>query len=461
MNKTRTDPLPDFVGGSFVDTSRPDGLINDAIEALAQAFDETRRMSRVARIEVLDRTARALEEDGELPGFLAIESKLTVRDMELEVARSVSVFRFAAAELRSRGDETVAVDATAGGTDRLAMLRRVPYGPVLGITPFNGPILTASHKIAPAIAVGAPILIKPSRWVPRSAALLSRHVAASGWPAGAIASINASQAGTKQMVVDPRLPVVSFTGGPFGWELKSWAPRKHVHLELGGVGTVVIYEDAPLEYAASRVVTGAFVRSGQSCLSVQAVLVHVDRYDEFVRLLAERVRGLRAGDPLDASANVGPLRTEGDAERVTTLIRASVEAGGTVAVGGGADGDMCQPTLVVDCALDSPLLHQEAFGPVVAVAPFRNHAEVSDYMRGLPFGLHVGVFTRDIERAFTAFDEFPAGAVIVNDVNTWRVDNIPYGGVGESGFGREGVRYAMEEMTQTKLLVINREPFAR
>ena len=455
----RRPPAPvSFVGGRRYDGPASEGLEERAVAGAAAGFRTTRSMPAHARAAVLDGVEARLGADPGLAAELAGESELTLRDMDLEIARARSVFRLAASEVGRGSDEPIALDAVEAGAGRWGIVRRVPYGPVLGITPFNGPILTASHKAAPAIGCGAPIVLKPSPWVPHGAARLAELIVDAGWPADAIAVLATDDAGTRRLILDERLPVVSFTGGGFGWTLKELVPRKHVHLELGGVGSVIVCEDADLEFAAERCAMGGFVRSGQSCISVQLVLAVGDAYEPLVEALAPRVAAIAAGDPLDPDTVVGPLVSEHAADRATELVQDALSQGARVVAGGGREGRLVEPTLVAGADLAMRVACEEVFGPVVVLVAVPSLGDAVQAVNGGTGALHVGIFTQDIDAALAAFSDLDAGAVIVNDVNTWRVDHMPYGGVRGAGFGREGIRYAMDEMTQTKVLAVNHRP---
>jgi acyl-CoA reductase-like NAD-dependent aldehyde dehydrogenase len=449
-----------LVGGRQVPLDDQDALIEDALERAARSFPGTRAMGAAERAAILDRVAAGLEEGVDrLADELTAESGfLTRRDMVLEVERATEVFRLAASAAREGFDEVVNLAASPRGKDTLAHVRREPYGPLLGITAFNGPILIAAHKVAPAIAAGAPVVLKPAPRVPRAAVLLADRVVAAGWPADALSVLPVDNDGTMRLIRDPRLPVISFTGGDFGWTIKDAVPRKHVHLELGGVGAVIVADDADLDDVADQCVTGGFVRSGQACLAVQRIYASDAIYDALVDCLADRVGALRTGDPADPGTDVGPLVDERAAERVQAMVDAATSQGARVVAGGARDGSLVEPTLLADVTPGMAVLRQEVFGPVIAVARVGSLDDAVAEANSVPGALLAGVFTRDIDRALALADRIRAGGVIVNGSNAWRVDNMPFGGVGASGTGREGVRYMVEEITYRKVIVLRHKP---
>jgi acyl-CoA reductase-like NAD-dependent aldehyde dehydrogenase len=327
---------------------------------------------------------------------------------------------------------------------------------VLGITAFNGPILIAAHKIAPAIVAGCPILVKPSPRVPESARRLGECVLSAGWPADALAVLPATDEQTVALIRDERLPVISFTGGDFGWRVKDMAPRKRVHLELGGVGAVIVAADADLELAARECAIGGFVRSGQACLSVQRIYVERPAYGRFLELLKARIDQIPVGAIANPATEVGPLVNAAAAIRVEELVADAVDRGARRLSGGARSGDLLPPTLLADVTPQMRIMRREAFGPVVAVAPIDTLDEGVFEANAIGGAIHTGIFTSNLDTAFRLADEVDAGGVIINGSNAWRVDQMPYGGVGKSGFGREGIRSMVEEYTEPKVIVVRR-----
>jgi len=428
--------------------------VERAIRSLLKAAPVVRKMSSHDRASVLDRVVAGLTaQSEEIAHALAEEAGyLTVKDMRLEVQRAIEVFTLTAAHVRNGLSEVLNVDAVERARGVFSYVKREPIGPILGITAYNGPLLIAAHKIAPAIASGAPILIKPSPRVPRSAIRLARMVVEAGWPAGAIAVVDVDNEATMALVKDERLPVVSFTGGEIGWKIKEMAPLKRVHLELGGVGAVFVAADANLQVAAAECAAGGFVRSGQSCISVQRIYVERPQYQAFVDAFVDAVGGMARGEGNPNA--IGPMVDEGAARRVQAVVEDAVSKGARLACGGIREEDYVAPTVIVDATGGMSVMRKEVFGPVVAVAPVDTADEAIAEMNAVSGAIHHGVYTADLDLALRFCDEISAGGVIVNGPGTWRVDSMPYGGTGTSGFGREGVRYAIEEFTDPKVIVI-------
>ncbi len=434
-------------------------MIEAAVAGVVSASPGLRGLSSFDRAAILDKVAAALSSDkAALARRLANESGyLTLRDMVLEVERTIEVFTLAAAVARVGMEETVNLDAVSRGRNTVGIVKREPIGPVLGITAFNGPILIAAHKIAPAILANMSIVLKPSPRVPDAAIALGEHIVAAGWPADALAVLPVDNDETSRLILDPRLPVITFTGGDFGWHIKDMVPRKRVHLELGGVGAVLIAADADLDLAAEQCTIGGFVRSGQACLAVQRVYVERPVYADFVARFEKRVAGVRLGVIADPATEVGPLVTVEAASRVSSLIDDAIAKGARRLCGGDRDGAILPPTLLADTTGEMRVMREEAFGPIVAVAPVDTLDDAVREANAIGGAIHVGVFTRSIDTALRLADDVRAGGVIVNGSSAWRVDQMPYGGVGTSGFGREGIRYMVEEYTERKVIVIRRQ----
>jgi acyl-CoA reductase-like NAD-dependent aldehyde dehydrogenase len=442
-----------------VDRAGP-GEIEEAIAAAAEAFETTRHMPSWQRAEVLERVSAAIAEQREdLARTIVLEGGKPVKHARLEVERAAFTFKVAAEEAKRIYGELVPLDWLPGNEGRIAHVRRVPLGPIAGITPFNFPLMLVAHKVAPALAAGNPIVIRPASQTPVSSLKLARLVLDAGWPEDGIAVVPSSTDDARPLVEDDRIKLLTFTGSPaVGWSLKGRAGRKRVTLELGGNAPVIVDADADLGFAAERIAWGATVQSGQSCISVQRVYVHGDVYDDFVPQLVERMGALRAGDPLDDDTDVGPLIDDSAAERVDEWVREALEQGARALAGGDRDGRLWQPTVLADVREEMRVSCQEAFAPLVGVFRFE---DVDDAIRAAgtsDFGLQAGLFTNDMRVVDRAFDRIEVGGLIVNDVPTFRVDHMPYGGVKQSGFGREGLRYAIEEMTELKLVTFNPRP---
>jgi acyl-CoA reductase-like NAD-dependent aldehyde dehydrogenase len=426
--------------------------VERAIAFCSASADAVRRMSSFDRAACLDRIADALVVRArEVAQSLAEESGfLSLKDMQLEVQRAIEVFTLTAAYARTGTSEALNVDAVERARGAVGYVRREPIGPILGITAYNGPLLIAAHKISPAIAAGAPIVIKPSPRVAKAAIELAQIVVAAGWPKHAIAVLDVNNETTMALVRDPRLPVISFTGGAVGWKIKEAAPLKRVHLELGGVGAVFVASDGNVSLAAQECAAGGFVRSGQSCISVQRVYIQRPHYDEFVQRFVDFVKEMQPGKPGAISAMVD----ENAAKRVEGVITDAVSRGAELACGGKRIGAFVPPTVLTGATSDMTVMRNEVFGPVVAVSPVDSIDEAIREMNAVSGAIHHGVYTSNIDTAMRMCDELRAGGVIVNGPGTWRVDHMPYGGTGTSGFGREGVRFAIEEFTEPKVIIV-------
>ncbi len=342
-------------------------------------------------------------------------------------------------------------------TGRTGIMRRVPIGPIAGITPFNFPLNLALHKVAPAIASGNPIVLKPASSTPLTMLLVARELHELGMPAGAISILPMDRETGDAMVEDDRFKMLSFTGSPVvGWSMKERAGKKKVTLELGGNAGVYIDDDADVDFAVSRIRTGGFAYAGQACISVQRVLIHKDRYEEVRDKLVEAVASLKVGDPLSKDTEVGPMIDEKQATRAEQWIQEAAKDGATILTGGERSGTLLQPTVIENAPLTSRICAEEAFAPVIAVAPVESFAAGINQINDSDFGLQAGIFTNNLEHSLAAFEEVEAGGVIINDVPAYRIDHMPYGGMKDSGLGREGLRWAIEDMTEPKLMVINR-----
>jgi acyl-CoA reductase-like NAD-dependent aldehyde dehydrogenase len=430
--------------------------IEAAVERAVLAFEKTRAIPTFTRVAILRTVAKELERQrGDLARTIAAEAGKPMKAARAEAERAAATFSAAAAALEAQKGEMLPLDVNAASLGRWGVVKRVPLGPVLAITPFNFPLNLTSHKVAPAIAVGAPVVQKPASKTPLSALALREIVLAAGWPKDAYAVLPISGAAAEGLVLDPRLPVVSFTGsGAVGWRLKSLVPKKRVGLELGGNAAVVVHSDADLDDAARRTASGAFSYAGQSCISVQRALVHRPVLDAFREKLLAATASLVVGDPLDEKTDVGPMIAPEEAERVEAWVAEAVSAGATELRGGTRVGDCLAPTILANTTPAMKVEGQEVFAPVVTLNAYDDFEEALRRVNDSKYGLQAGVFTRDLGRIQRAFDVLEVGAVLANDVPTWRADRMPYGGVKESGTGREGPAYAMEEFTEPRLLVI-------
>ena len=391
---------------------------------------------------------------------MSLESGKPITDALREVHRAIQTFTLASEETKRMLGETIPMDVSPGMEHHLGILRRVPIGPVLGITPFNFPLNLVAHKLAPCLAVGNPFLLKPAPQTPLTALLLGEIISRLNLPSGAVSILPCENALAESMVRDARIQALSFTGSAaVGWSLKNKAGKKRVALELGGNAAVIIEPDANLQLAAQRCVTGGLSYSGQTCISVQRVYIHHEVYDQFLRHLLEKVREIpTTSDPLNESTVVGPLIDEKAAKRVEAWIQEAIAQGADCLVGGTRKGTFIAPTVLANIQPTMKVSCEEVFGPVITVSRYQNYEEALREVNNSPYGLQAGVFTQNVNRIFEAYQQLEVGTVLANEIPTFRADHMPYGGVKDSGLGREGVRYAMHELTEPKLLVLNIPP---
>ncbi len=434
--------------------------IDAGIAAAAAAAEPMARMASYERQAVLQHCVdRFKERQEELAYALCVEAGKPIKDSRGEVGRLIDTFRIAAEESVRMTGEVQPLDISPRAKGYQGIWKRVPIGPCSFISPFNFPLNLAAHKIAPAIAVGCPFVMKPASRTPLGAIIMGEVLAETDLPKGAFSILPASRDGADLFTTDDRLKLLSFTGSPdVGWDLKARAGKKKVVLELGGNAAVIIDEDADLDDAVERTVFGAFYQSGQSCIGVQRIIVHEKIYDAFRDKLVARTRTLITGDPHDENTFVGPMIDVKEAQRLEAWIDEAKGRGATLLCGGRRDGAMLDATLLENVPLDTKLNIEEAFGPVAFLMRFRDFNEALALVNDSKFGLQAGIFTRDIFKALDAWDHLDVGGVVINDVPSYRVDNMPYGGVKDSGLGREGVRFAMEDMTEIRNLVIRRRP---
>jgi glyceraldehyde-3-phosphate dehydrogenase (NADP+) len=430
-----------------------------AAEAAQAAAPIMRRLPAYERAAVLSRAARELEQrKDEIARTLAGEAGKPLKDALVETERAAMTFQVAAEEARRLGGELIPMDLAPHGVDRMAILTRVPVGPVAAISPFNFPLNLTAHKIAPAIAAGNPIVLKPATKTPLSAITLADIVVRAGLPPQAISVLPMARTTGDRLVTDERFKLLTFTGSSaVGWDMKARAGKKKVILELGGNAGVIVDESADVEFAARRVAAGGFGYAGQSCISVQRVYVHDAVFAAFSAALVTLAEALKVGDPLDPATDLGPMIDAGEAERVDQWVREAVDAGASVLTGGTRlGGPLYAPTILTDVPSHARVCSEEVFAPVVALARFSSFERALDDVNQSMYGLQAGVFTAGLERSLQAFETLEVGSVLINDVPTWRIDHMPYGGVKDSGLGREGPKYTIEEMTEPRLLVINR-----
>jgi acyl-CoA reductase-like NAD-dependent aldehyde dehydrogenase len=430
--------------------------IDRGIQAACAAAGPMARTRPFERKKVLEHCVdRFRERSEELAEILCLEAGKPIGDARGEVTRLIDTFQVAAEEAVRFNGEVTNLEISPRARGYSGMWKRVPIGPCSFITPFNFPLNLAAHKVAPAIAAGCPFVLKPAERTPIGALLIGEVLAETDLPAGAFSVLPCDVEDAGPFTTDPRIKLLSFTGSrQVGWTLKQQAGKKKVTLELGGNAACIVDADAAVDDAVDRLVTGGFYQSGQSCISVQRTLIHEDIYEELVEKLVDRVRELKMGDPRDEETFIGPVISEGDAERLVEWVREAKEAGGRVLTGGGRDGVMVEPTVVEDAPRECRIYREEAFGPVMVVSRFRDFDQALAETNESRYGLQAGVFTRDIRKIQKAWNSLEVGGVVINDVPSFRVDSMPYGGVKDSGLGREGVRFAMEDMSEIRLLVM-------
>jgi len=430
--------------------------IDRAIAAADAATDDMRAMPPFERQKVLQHCVqRFTERSEELAQALCIEAGKPIKDSRGEVTRLIDTFRMAAEESVRMEGTVMNLETGPRSKGYRGQYKRVPIGACSFISPFNFPLNLAAHKVAPAIAAGCPFVLKPASLTPIGALIIAETLAETDLPAGAFSVLPCRRDGADLFTTDERLKLLSFTGSPdVGWDLKARAGKKKVVLELGGNAAVVVHRDADIDDAVARIVFGAFYQSGQSCIGVQRIIVHSEVYDTFRDKLVAATEKLVAGDPSDENTFVGPLISEKEAQRLENWITQAVDAGGRKLCGGARDGAMLTATLLEDVPRDQPICVEEAFGPVAVLSRFDDFSAALDEVNDSAFGLQAGVFTRDLYLMLEAWDRLHVGGVVIGDVPSWRADNMPYGGIKDSGIGREGVRFAMEDMTEIRNLVI-------
>ncbi len=449
-----------FSGEPVTRVALADGpVIDDAIALAVAAEEPMRKLPAFQRQAILNHCVRRFEERAEeLALALCLEAGKPIRDARGEVTRLIDTFRIAAEESVRILGEVLPLDITPRARGYLGMWKRVPVGACALISPFNFPLNLVAHKIAPAIAAGCPFVLKPATYTPIGALLIGEILSETDLPAGAFSILPSKRESADLLVTDERLKLLSFTGSPAaGWDMKARCGRKKVVLELGGNAACVVDADADLDDAVQRIVFGAFYQSGQSCISVQRIIVHETVYAMFKTKLVAASKALKMGDPRDESTFIGPLISEDDARRLENWIQSALAAGGRLLCGGRRDGVMLEPTLLEAVPLDQTICTNEAFGPVAVLSTFRDFDEALSEVNNSRYGLQAGIFTRDIQKAHHAWDTLQVGGVVIGDVPSWRVDHMPYGGVKESGFGREGIRWAIEDMTEIRLMVLRQK----
>jgi len=447
-------PFDDRQVGIAASATKEDVL--RAIDAAHEAAPQARALPSFRRAQVLQQIHdNAAARRGELAVLLALEAGKPIGQARLEVDRTLFVFRDAAEEAMRIGGEVLPLDRMPHGKGRWGITRRFPLAPVAGIVPFNFPLLLTAHKIAPALACGATIVLKTPPQDPLAVLLLGELIGAAGYPEGGVSVLHCSVEDATPLLDDPRVRMVTFTGSArAGWQIRERAARKKVALELGGNAGVIIERDADLELAATRCAAGGFAFAGQSCISVQRILVQHAVFRPFMDRLLPKVAALRTGDPLDEHSDLGPMIDEPAAMRAEAWVREAIGQGAKLAIGGQRSGSILQPTVLLETTAGMRVNCEEVFAPVVTVRPYTDFDEALYEVNASPYGLQAGLFTASLERMWHAFETLEVGGLAANEISGFRVDHMPYGGVKGSGLGREGVRYAIEEMTEPRLLML-------
>jgi glyceraldehyde-3-phosphate dehydrogenase (NADP+) len=469
-------PHPIFLAGRWVDSPDPLEVSNPArpdepagatynataeqyeaaVLAAVDAFQVTRRLPAYERGSILRNISAGIRERREELGrLMTLESGKPIRDALVEVDRASLTFRLGAEEAERLTGETIPLDLMASSKGRLGITRRFPLGPIAAISPFNFPLNLAAHKLAPAIAAGNSIVLKPPSKDPLTMLTVAEIVAESGVPQGAVSILPMTRLLGDRMVEDERFKLLTFTGSPsVGWRMKERAGKKRVVLELGGNAGVIVDASADLAWAVKRSLIGAFSYAGQVCISVQRLFIHHSVYDDFLERFVAGARGLKVGDPLDPETQLGPMVDEAAAQRTERWVMEAQEMGGMVLLGGHAQGAFFPPTVLVDTPTSAQVCSNEAFAPLVVAFPFDDFSDAIKQVNDSLYGLQTGIFTNDLANSWQAFNELEVGGVIVNDIPTYRIDHMPYGGVKDSGLGREGLRWSIEDMTELRLMVV-------
>ncbi len=431
-------------------------VLDKAIAAATKAAAPMRRLAAWQRKAVLQHlAARCRERAEEFAQQLTIEAGKPIKYSRLEVTRLIDTVEIAAEEAVRLVGETLPIDISERAAGYRGIWKRVPLGPCAFITPWNFPLNLVAHKIAPALACGCPFVLKPASTTPIGALTLGEILAETDLPEGAFSILPLNTSDADAMVEDERIKKLSFTGSTkVGWALRDRAHKKHVTLELGGNAACVIERDADLDDAVDRNVFGGYYQSGQSCISVQRIFAHESVYSKFRDKFVSAVKALKMGDPRDEDTFIGPIISEHDAQRIERTIQDAVKRGAKLLTGGRREGNMIEPAVLENVPMDSEAACEEIFGPVTTLTPFSNFKQAIDLVNSSRYGLQAGVFTNDIRRIQQAWDELEVGGVMINEVPSFRVDHMPYGGTKDSGMGREGIRWAIDSMTEVRLMVI-------
>ena len=473
---TGLQPHPIYLAGRWVespdllvvdnpaDPARPAGATysateaqyEEAVAAAVSAFETTRTLPAYERGRILREISAGIKaRREELGKLMATEAGKPIRDALIEVDRAVLTFRLGAEEAERMVGETIPLDLMPASKGRVGITRRFPVGPVAAISPFNFPLNLAAHKLSPAIAAGCSIVLKPPSKDPLTMLTVTEIIDSVGLPPGAVSILPMTRELGDRMVADERFKLLTFTGSPsVGWRMKERAGKKKVVLELGGNAGVIVDRTADLDWAVKRILVGAYTYAGQVCISVQRMYLHDEIKDVFLEKFMTGAAALKLGDPLDPQTDVGPMVDAAAASRTQRWVDEAVALGGRILLGGKADGQFFPPTVLADVPLEAQVCSNEAFAPLVVAFGFDDFGDAIRQVNDSFFGLQTGVFTNDLTNAWRAFHELEVGGVIVNDVPTYRIDHMPYGGVKESGLGREGLRWSIEDMTELRIMVI-------
>lgn len=447
-----------YTGENLGDVCQADEeAFEEAVESAERGFQAMKKWQRFERAQLLRKIAQGIAHHKEmLSKTITEEAGKPITYASIEVDRTVMIFEMAAEEAVRVGGEVIPMDLAPHAAKRYGQTMRFPIGPIAAICPFNFPLSLAAHKIAPALASGNSIVLKPPPQTPRTPLLLGKIVLEAGAPAGALNVIPCPNSVAEKLVTDDRFKMLSFTGSPeVGWKLKSKAGRKKTTLELGGNAGVIVHSDADLDWATKRLPIGGYAYAGQICISVQRIYVHEPIYKAFEKRYVHEVQKLGVGDPFDPQTVVGPMIDDSSADRVEGWIEEAKKGGAKVILGGQRTGRLIEPTILTEVQREMKVNCLEVFGPLTCLQSYRDYGEALARVNDTDFGLQAGVFTQDIRRIYQAFETIEVGGLMINDYPTYRIDHMPYGGVKGSGFGREGLKYAIQEMTEPRLLVIN------
>jgi len=431
--------------------------MEDAVTAAHEAFAETKKLSSLERSQVLEKISSEINRDKEeLARSIALSSGKTIKSSRIEVERAVNTFNIASEEAKRIGGEIIPLDLSAQTEERWGLVRHFPVGVIGAISPFNFPLNLVAHKVAPAFASGNSLILRPASQVSITSMLLGKIIQGTDYPAGGINVVPSGYEAAEVLINDERVKMLTFTGSPkIGWALKKKAHKKKVTLELGGNAAVIVEPDANLDFALPRIILGAFSYSGQICISIQRIFLHEQIYDRFMADFIDATQKLKMGDPLEEDTDIGPMINLGAAEQTEEWLNEAVESGARIIAGGKREGSMFEPTILENVKPELRISWLEAFAPVAVITRYKDFEDALKGANYSIYGLQAGIFTGNLNKAFRAYEALDVGGVIVNDIPTFRIDHMPYGGVKESGFGREGLKYAIEEMTEMKLMAIN------